>query len=174
MIRAFGGNTPRIDASSFIHDSSEVIGKVSIAKDASVWPMAVLRADVDAIRVGERSNIQDLTMIHCREGSPAVIGKGVTVGHRAVIHGSRIGDGCLIGMGSVIMETSVGAQSLVAAGALVLRGLKIPPRSLVMGSPARVVRRLSRQELAQLRASAETYVRLARAHARGSKVVFKI
>lgn len=173
MIRTFGGNTPRIDGSAFVHDSAEIIGKVSIAKNASVWPLAVLRGDVNAIKIGERSNIQDLTMIHCREGFPAVIGKGVTVGHKVVLHGSRIGDGCLIGMGAVIMETTVGAESLVGAGALVLKGLKIPPQSLVVGSPARVARRLTRPELSELRKSAAAYVALARAHARTSRVVFQ-
>ncbi|MBI4347998.1 MAG: gamma carbonic anhydrase family protein [Elusimicrobia bacterium] len=173
MIRSFEKSRPKIADGVFVHDTAEVIGAVSVAKGASLWPYCVLRGDVDRVVVGERSNIQDFTMIHCREGKPTVVGRGVTVGHHVTLHGCRIGDLCLIGMGSKVMEATIGRECLVAAGALVLAGLRIPPRSLVMGSPARVVRRLKPEELASLRRSADSYVRLAGRHARTSKVVFR-
>lgn len=172
MIRTYCSHAPRIHPSAFIHDSSEIIGRVSVGRDSSIWPFAVLRGDVDAVRVGSRTNIQDHSVLHCREGEPAVIGSGVTIGHQVVIHGSRIGDGCLIGMGAVIMEATVGRESLVAAGALVPRGLRIPARSLVMGSPARVVRKLKSSELRSLKRSAKEYVRHGKTHQRWSRVVF--
>ncbi len=173
MIRTYGVHSPRIAPSAFVHDSAEIIGRVTLGKESSIWPMAVLRGDVDAVRIGPRSNVQDQSVIHCREGFPAVIGARVTVGHGVILHGCRIEDACLIGMGSVIMEATIGAGSLVAAGALILRGLKVPPRSLVLGSPARVARRLTPKEYAEIERSARNYVAYAREHARNSRVLFK-
>ena len=173
MIRSFGKAKPRVEPSAFVHDSAELIGAVSVAKDASIWPGSVLRGDVDRIVVGERSNIQDLTVIHCRHGRPTIVGRGVTVGHRVILHGARIGDLCLIGMGAIVMEAEIGRETLVAAGALVLAGMRVPPRSLVMGSPAKVVRTLKPAEIAGLRRSAAEYVKLARSHRGGSKAVFR-
>lgn len=173
MIRSYSGKKPAIDASAFIHDSAEVIGRVALARDVSIWPMAVLRGDVDAIKVGAGTNIQDHTVVHCRKGQPAVIGKGVTVGHRVIIHGARIGDGCLIGMGAIIMESEIGEECLVAAGALVLKGQKIAPRSLVLGSPAKVARKLTAGEIAGLRKSAKDYVGHGRRHRRTSHIAFR-
>lgn len=172
MIRSFERRCPRIDKTAFIHDSAEIIGAVTIARQASIWPHAVLRGDVDKIRLGERVNVQDCAVIHCREGRPAVIGKGVTVGHSAIVHGARIGDYCLIGMGAVVMEAELGAECLVAAGAVVPKGLKAPPRSLVMGLPAKVLRRLTAAEIRALHQSERSYVTLASRHRRGSRVVF--
>ena len=173
MIRTFEAARPKIDAGAFVHDSAELVGAVAVAKGASIWPFCVLRGDVDRIEIGERSNIQDHTIVHCREGRPAIVGRDVTVGHRVVLHGCLIGDRCLIGMGAVVMEATVGRECLVAAGSLVLAGMKIPPKSLVLGSPARVVRRLKPAELAALRASAAGYVKLALRHAKTSTVVFR-
>ena len=172
MIRSFGARQPQIHSTAFVHDSAEVIGRVALGAEASVWPLAVLRGDVAAISVGARSNIQDLAVVHADHGRPARIGRGVTVGHGAVIHGARIGDGCLVGMGAIVLECSVGAQCLIGAGALVPKGARIPPRSLVLGLPAQVKRRLTAAELAGLRSSAALYARLAREHARSSRVVF--
>ncbi len=172
MIRSFSGRTPRLHASSFVHDSAEVIGKVTLAKDASVFPGCVLRGDIDEIKIGERSNIQDMTVIHTRKGSPTIVGKEVTVGHRAVLHGCRIGDQVLVGMGAIIMEATVGARTLVGAGALIPAGAKIPGGVLVLGSPAKVVRKLRPDELRMLGESARSYVKLARAHTATSRVVF--
>lgn len=171
MLRSYEGRSPKAHPSTYLHDSAEIIGQVALGRESSVWPLAVLRGDVDFIRVGARSNIQDLSVIHCRRGEPTVIGSSVTVGHRVILHGSRIGDFCLIGMGAVIMEASIGSYSLVAAGSLVLKGFSAPPRSLIMGSPARRVRALKAGEIAQLRRSASDYVDLAKRHARRSAVV---
>lgn len=172
MIRTFQGRAPRIHKTSFIHDAAEVIGQVSLGSRASVWPFAVLRGDVDAIRVGDLTNIQDNAVVHCRKGRPAVIGKGVTVGHGAIVHGSRIGDYCLVGMGAIVMEAVIGRECLIAAGAMVPAGMKIPARSMVMGMPAKVRRRLTAAELRSLRQSADGYAALSDSHRRNSRVVF--
>ncbi|MBI3553292.1 MAG: gamma carbonic anhydrase family protein [Elusimicrobia bacterium] len=171
MIRSFRGRVPRIHKSAFVHASAEIIGDAVLGAKTSVWPHAVLRADVDAIRIGERTNVQDCAVVHCREGRPAVIGKGVTVGHGAVVHGSRIGDLCLVGMGAIVMEATIGRECLIAAGAMVPAGMRIPPRSMVMGVPAKVRRRLSPRELAGLRRSSLGYTALAEAHRRTSRVI---
>ena len=172
MIRSFDGARPKLHPTAFVHDSAELIGRVTLAKDASVWPGCVLRGDIDRIVVGAGSNIQDLTVIHTREGHPTIVGKDVTVGHRAILHGCRIGDRTLVGMGAIIMEASVGPRCLIGAGALITAGMKIPPESLVLGAPAKVVRRLKPEELRMLAASARSYRALARRHAATERVVF--
>ena len=103
MIRSFSGRTPKIHPKAFVHDAAEIIGKVTLDAEASVFPGCVLRGDIDEIRIGARTNIQDQTVIHTRAGSPTIVGKGVTVGHRAILHGCRIGDRALIGMGAIVM-----------------------------------------------------------------------
>ncbi|MBI5624883.1 MAG: gamma carbonic anhydrase family protein [Elusimicrobia bacterium] len=173
MIRTFNGNSPKIAPDAFIHDSAEVIGKVSLGPRASVWPLCVLRGDVERISIGSETNIQDLTVVHTRKGKPAKLGKRVTVGHGVVIHGAIIGDDCLIGMGAVLMEASIGAGSIVGAGAVVPAGLKAPPRSLVLGLPAKVVKRLPKSSLKELRASAREYVGYAAKTRATSRVVFQ-
>lgn len=157
MIRAFGGNSPKIHPKAFVHDSAEVIGRVSLGPGASVWPMCVLRGDVDRISVGADTNIQDMTVVHTREGRPAVLGRRITVGHGAVIHGSVVGDDCIIGMGAVVMEARIGARSVVGAGAVVPGGMVVPPGSLVLGVPAKVVRKAGPGALKEIRASAADY-----------------
>jgi carbonic anhydrase/acetyltransferase-like protein (isoleucine patch superfamily) len=151
MIRTYRGAKPRIDKTAFVHPASEVIGAVTIGPEASVWPGAVLRADVDAIRIGRGSNLQDMVVVHCRPGRPTVVGKNVTVGHRAILHGTVVGDGCLIGMGAVVMEADLGRECMVGAGAVVPPGLKVPARSLVLGVPGRIVRKLTPAELKHIR-----------------------
>lgn len=172
MIRTFENAAPKTDRTAFVHDSAEIIGAVTIGPKASIWPHAVLRGDVDAIRVGARTNIQDCAVVHCREGRPAVLGAGVTVGHSAIVHGARIGDYCLVGMGAVVMEAEIGKECLIAAGALVLGGFKAPARSLIMGSPAKVIRPLKPQEVRELHKSEAGYVKLAERHRRTSRVRF--
>ncbi len=172
MIRSFAGCRPRIHPKAFVHDSAEVIGKVTLAKDASVFPGCVLRGDIDEIKIGARSNIQDLTVIHPRHGSPAIIGRGVTVGHRAVLHGCRLGDNVLVGMGAIIMEATIGARTLIGAGALIPAGAKIPSGVLVLGTPGKVVRKLKPAELRSLGESERAYMALARRHKTASRVVF--
>ncbi|MFA6316096.1 MAG: gamma carbonic anhydrase family protein [Elusimicrobiota bacterium] len=173
MIRTFDGNTPKIHPKAFVHDSAEVIGKVSVGPGASIWPMAVLRGDIDRIAVGEGSNIQDGCVLHTRRGSPALIGRRVTVGHGAVLHGAAVADDCLIGMGAVVMEAAIGRGSVVGAGAVVPAGLKVPPGSLVLGVPAKVVKKLHRDSIKEIRGSAATYARLADTTRKSSRVVFQ-
>ena len=172
MIRSFEGAKPKLHPTAFIHDSAELIGRVTVGEGASVWPGCVLRGDIDKIVIGAGSNVQDLTVIHTREGHPTIVGKGVTVGHRAILHGCRIGDLTLIGMGAIIMEASVGPRCLIGAGALITAGMKIPAESLVLGAPAKVVRKLTPKELRGLKASERTYRALAKKHVATERAVF--
>jgi carbonic anhydrase/acetyltransferase-like protein (isoleucine patch superfamily) len=165
-VRPFAGILPKIADGVFIADTARVIGDVEIAADASVWFGSVLRGDVGKIRIGARSNIQDLSMLHMSLGiSNTVIGEDVTVGHRVVIHGATIGDGALIGMGAILLDNcEVGAEALVGAGTVITAGTKIPPRTLVLGQPGKVVRELRENEWRQGRLLAARYVEVARAH----------
>ena len=165
-VRPFQGIHPKLAAGVFIADTARVIGDVELGEDASVWYGAVLRGDVGKIRIGARSNIQDLSMVHMSLGlSNTVIGEDVTVGHHVVIHGAIIGDGALIGMGAILLDNcEIGAESIVAAGAVVTAGVKIPPRSLVLGQPARVLRELDDVGRQEGRLIAARYVEVARAH----------
>ena len=133
-----------IASSAFIHDSAVVLGQVTLAKNTSVWPTAVIRADTDAITIDEDSNIQDGAILHTDAGIPCTIGKRVTIGHRAVVHGAEVQDDCLIGIGAIVLNKAViGKGSIVGAGAVVTEGTIIPPGSLVLGAPAKVVKQLS-------------------------------
>lgn len=161
-----GGHTPDCAQALFVAANATVIGDVVLGEDASVFYSAVVRGDSAAIRIGARTNLQDGVVVHADPAFPATIGSGVSVGHRAVVHGCTIGDGCLVGMGAVVLNGAVvGAGSLVAAGAVVGEGAAIPPRSLVAGVPAKVKRELSDEQVARLRVNADHYVELARAHA---------
>jgi carbonic anhydrase/acetyltransferase-like protein (isoleucine patch superfamily) len=160
---------PRLGARVWVADSADVIGDVELGDDAAVWFGAVVRGDVNSIRVGARTNIQDGAVIHVThynlpdksDGFTTDIAEDVTIGHRAVLHGCRIGKACIIGMNSVILDgAAIGEESIVGAGALVTMGKTFPPRSLIMGSPARVARSLSDDEVAGLYESAKLYVRL--------------
>jgi carbonic anhydrase/acetyltransferase-like protein (isoleucine patch superfamily) len=165
-VRPFQGINPKIAEGVYIADTARVIGDVEIGAGASIWFGSVLRGDVGAIRVGARSNIQDLSMLHMSLGiSNTVIGEEVTVGHRVIIHGALIGDGALIGMGAILLDNcEIGAEALIAAGAVVTAGTKIPPRTLVIGQPAKVVRDLREDEWQQGRMLAARYVEVAQAH----------
>lgn len=162
MIQALEGKRPRLEASCFIAPSAQLIGDVELSPDVSVWFGSVLRGDVNAIRIGARTNIQDLTVIHVDEGAySTVVEDEVTVGHRAILHGCTVLRRSLIGMGAIILGGArVGPESIVGAGALVSQGMVVPPRSLVLGVPARVLRPLKEEELQQLARSAEHYVQL--------------
>lgn len=172
MKRSFQGRQPQVHPTAFVHDSAELIGKVFLAEGSSVWPGCVLRGDISDIRVGAGSNVQDLTVIHTREGHPTVVGRGVTVGHRAILHGCRVGDRTLVGMGAIVMEAVVGKECLIGAGALITAGMKIPAGSLVLGAPAKVVRKLRPEEKRMLARSERSYRALAKAHARTERAVF--
>ena len=154
-----------IDSSCFVAPGAIVIGAVSLGAQASVWYNCVLRGDVSTITIGERSNIQDGTVIHADIGFPTTIGNDCTVGHGAVVHGATVEDGCLIGMRAVLLNgCRVGAGSIVGSGAVVTEGTLIPPNSLVLGVPAKVVRALGAQQSQRGRHGAADYVRFAQAH----------
>jgi gamma-carbonic anhydrase len=160
MIRPFRGTHPQIHPTAYIADTAVVIGDVEIGAESSVWFGAVVRGDCFYIRIGARTNIQDGTVIHVTNGTHATILEDeVTVGHNVTLHGCYIERGSLIGMGSIVMDdVRVGAQSLVAAGALLSPGTQIPPRSLVMGVPARVKRPLTDEEVAGLNQYWRNYI----------------
>ena len=160
MIRPFRGKHPQIHPTAFVEDSAQVIGDVSIGAHSSVWFGAVVRGDVFHITIGERTNVQDGTVIHVTNGTHATILEDeVTVGHNVTLHGCHVERGCLVGMGSIVMDdVRVGAQSLIAAGALVAPGTQIPPRSLVMGVPAKVKRPLTDEEVAGLNQYWQNYI----------------
>lgn len=165
-ILSLSGRQPRLAEGAFVADGARLVGDVELGAQASVWYNAVLRGDVNAIRVGARSNVQDNVSIHVDASHPALIGEDVSIGHNAVVHGCEIGDGSLIGMGSVVLSGAVvGPQTLVAAGAVVLEGTVVPPRSLVAGVPAKVRRELSDDEVAGLRDNARRYLDTAMEHA---------
>jgi carbonic anhydrase/acetyltransferase-like protein (isoleucine patch superfamily) len=161
MKEKFMGAEPELAPGVWVHPSAVVIGRVKLGPSVSVWPGAVIRGDVEMIEVGEASNIQDLAVLHPDRDKPVILGKGVTVGHSAIIHGSRIGEHCLIGMGAIVMNSEIGDFSLIGAGALVTPGSVIPPGSMVLGMPAKVARLLSEKEKAALVQSKETYLELA-------------
>lgn len=160
MLRPYRGISPRIHPTAFIDASAQVIGNVEIGEESSVWMNTVLRGDVHWIRIGRRSNVQDGTIVHVMNGThPTTIGDEVTIGHGAIVHGCTIENQCLIGMGAILLNGShVGTGSIVAAGSLVVEEMKIPPRSLVMGSPARVRRLLTQAEIAKIQTFADRYV----------------
>jgi carbonic anhydrase/acetyltransferase-like protein (isoleucine patch superfamily) len=167
ILRAYGELEPRLHESVWIAPGAVVVGDVEIGADSSVFYGSVLRGDVERIRIGERTNIQDQATIHVSQGiHPALLGDEITVGHRAVVHGCRVGHGALIGIGAIVLDgAEIGEEALVAAGAVVTPGTRIEPRTLAVGMPARPVRVLTPEELASQRARALQYVETARAHA---------
>jgi gamma-carbonic anhydrase len=172
MIHSFEGARPDIAKAAFIAWNAEILGGVSLGEGASVWYGAVLRADLASIRLGAGSNAQDGSVFHVDEGQDCVLGDYVTVGHGAVVHACTVGDRCLVGMGAVILDgAAVGEDSIVGAGSLVTQGKVFPPRSLILGSPAKVVRSLTDEEVAGLRKHAEAYVELARRVAKGCREI---
>jgi len=163
MIRTFQGIKPTVPASCFIEDTGVIIGDVVMGEKCSVWFHAVIRGDVNYIRIGNRTNIQDLCMLHVTHDThPLIIGNEVTVGHHVVLHGCTIKDRVLVGMGAIIMDGAViGEDSVVGAGALVVEGTVVPPKSLILGSPAKVKRPVTEKELAWIKESADNYVKYA-------------
>lgn len=160
MIMPFRGTWPQIHETTFVAPSADLIGDVVIGASSSVWFQVVIRGDVNWIRIGSRTNIQDHSMLHVtRRKSPLTIGNEVTVAHRVMLHGCTIGDRVLVGMGAIVMDDAViGEDCIVGAGALVTKGMVVPPGSLVMGAPAKVIRPLKPEEIAFLKVSAENYV----------------
>ncbi len=159
MIYSLGERRVTTRERFYVADSATVIGSVVLENDASVWFGAVIRADNDTITLGERSNVQDGAVLHADPGFPLTIGRAVTVGHQAMLHGCTVEDGSLIGIQSTVLNGAViGEESIIGAGALVAEGKEIPPRSLVVGTPGRVVRTLDDEQVAMIREAAAHYV----------------
>jgi carbonic anhydrase/acetyltransferase-like protein (isoleucine patch superfamily) len=158
-IYQLGEHAPEIDTSSYVAESANLIGKVTLEANASVWDGATIRGDNERITIGENSNVQEGTVMHTDMGYPMVIGKNVTIGHQAMLHGCTVGDGSLIGIQAVILNGArIGKACLVGAGALVTEGKEFPDHSLILGSPAKVVRTLTEEDLLRLQGSAASYV----------------
>lgn len=158
-----GHRAELVHSSAFIASGAVVVGDVTLEEDVSVWFCAVLRGDTDRIHVGRGSNIQDGAVLHADPGTPCTIGAGVTVGHRAIVHGATVGDNVVVGMGSIILNRAkIGENCIIAAGAVVTEDTVIPPGSLVMGVPGKVRRALSEEEIQRNRWSAEHYIQNAR------------
>jgi carbonic anhydrase/acetyltransferase-like protein (isoleucine patch superfamily) len=164
MIRAYRGMLPKIAASAYIDQSAQVIGDVVVGERSSIWPNVTARGDVNSIRIGDDSNVQDNSVLHCDAGLfPLHIGNRVTIGHLAMLHGCTIEDDCLIGIGAVILNgAKIGMGSVIAAGAVVPEGAEVPALSMVMGVPAKVKRPVTEEERERLRLNAEHYVEAAR------------
>ena len=160
MLRTFCGVSPRVHPTAFVDGSAQIIGDVEIGEASSVWMNVVMRGDVHRIRVGKRTNVQDGTVVHVMRGThPTTIGDDVTIGHAALVHGCTLANRILVGMGAILLNgVEVGDDSIIAAGSLVTEGSKIPPRSLVMGSPGKVKRLLTRAEVASILEYSERYV----------------
>jgi carbonic anhydrase/acetyltransferase-like protein (isoleucine patch superfamily) len=168
-ISAAAHSTPQVDATAYVDPSAVVEGQVRLGPRSSVWPLAVLRGDEDAIHIGEDSNIQDGVVIHADPGLPVQLGNRVTVGHRAVVHGAQVDDDCLVGIGAILLNgVHLGAGSVVGAGAVLPEGMQVPPGSVVLGLPGRVVRPVSDRLRRRIQHSADSYVRRARERSEGS------
>jgi len=164
------GKAPVVHATAWVADSAEVMGDVTLAENASIWFGAVLRGDTEPIRIGKNSNVQDLSVLHADVGLPLTIGDNVTVGHQVMLHGCTIGDNSLIGIQSVVLNgAKIGKNSIVGAGSVVTEGKVFPDNSLILGSPAKVVRTLDDAAAARLRQSAEHYVANGQRFAKGLK-----
>jgi carbonic anhydrase/acetyltransferase-like protein (isoleucine patch superfamily) len=169
VILAYDGKSPRVAASAFLAPGCVVTGDVEIGEDSSVWFQTVIRGDVNVVRIGARTNIQDHSVVHVTSRThPTVIGDDVTVGHRVVLHGCTVNDRCLVGIGAIVLDGAiVGPDAMVGAGALVPPGMVVPSGTLVLGAPAKVKRDLTADELAFLRTSAANYVGYAARYRQG-------
>ena len=166
MLRAFQGIMPKVEPSAFIEETAVVLGDVVIGAESSVWFLTIIRGDVNVIRIGARTNIQDLCVLHVTHDThPLIIGDEVTVGHRVLLHGCTIKNRVLIGMGAILMDgVVIGEDCVIGAGSLITEGTMVPPGSVVLGSPGRVKRPVTDEERAWLRQSAANYVRYAAEH----------
>ncbi len=157
-IAELGFGAPAIDDTAFVAPTAVVVGAVTMGPRSSIWYGAVARADAEVIEIGPDSNVQDGCTLHSDPGFPLVVGRGVTVGHRVVLHGARVDDDVLVGMGSVVMNGAhIGSGSIVAAGAVVTQGTQVPPGSLVAGVPAKVIRQATEDDLTHIRLNAQSY-----------------
>jgi carbonic anhydrase/acetyltransferase-like protein (isoleucine patch superfamily) len=171
-IYQIGDQIPQIDVDAWVADSAQVIGRVALAAGSSIWYGAVLRGDNEWITIGARSNVQDGSVLHTDMGSPLTLGEDVTVGHQVMLHGCTVGDGSLIGIQAVVLNGArIGRNCLVGAGAIVTEGKEFPDNSLILGAPAKVVREISPEQAARIRAGAAHYVDNARRHRTGLKKI---
>jgi len=163
MLHKFNNIKPNIKKANFVADSADIIGDVTAEENSSIWYNCTLRGDIAAIRIGKNSNVQDNSVIHVNHDTETIIGDNVTIGHRVLLHACTVEDGCLIGMGAIILDNSViGTESIVGAGSLVTMGKKFPPRSLILGSPAKVVRTLTEKEVESIRENVASYVEISK------------
>jgi carbonic anhydrase/acetyltransferase-like protein (isoleucine patch superfamily) len=166
------GVSPQVSVSAWVADSAQVMGNVELADETSIWFGVVIRGDTETITVGKGSNIQDMSVLHADVGMPLVVGEGVTVGHKVMLHGCTIGDNSLIGIGAVVLNgAKIGKNCLVGAGALVTEGKEFADGSMILGSPARVIRQLSPEQIEGLRQSARHYVENANRYRNGLKKI---
>lgn len=165
MIRNYYEKLPKISGEAFVAESSDIIGDVEVGEGSSIWYRAVLRGDMNIIRIGKNTNVQDGTVIHTDSNSPAIIGDRVTIGHNAIIHGATLKNNCLIGMGAVVLNDAViNENCIIGAGAIVTQGREIPSGSLVLGAPGKVVRALTNEEIESIGKSSRIYIELAEGH----------
>jgi len=168
MLLLYKHHKPVLGKNVFMAENCSIIGRCFIDDECSIWYNAVLRGDVNEIRLGKKTNIQDCCVVHCDRSHGTYLGENVTVGHNAIIHGCTIGNNCLVGMGAVVLEGAVvGDNVIIGANSLVTSGKEIPSGVLVMGSPAKVVRELTPEEIEEISRSAENYVRLSKEYATG-------
>ena len=161
MIHNFKDKTPNVDRVAFLADSADIIGDVTAGEDSTIWFNAVLRGDLAPIIVGKGTNIQENAVLHADFDAPCIVGDNVTIGHGAIVHGAKIGDRCLIGMGAIVLNNAeIGEDSVVGAGALVTEGKTFPPRSLIIGSPARRIAEIPDSGLERMKKGVETYIEL--------------
>jgi gamma-carbonic anhydrase len=168
IIRPFGGKSPRLHQTVFAVDDAVIVGDVEVGEDSSIWFGAIVRGDVNSIRIGARTNVQDLAVIHVTSRThPTVVGDDVTLGHRVTLHGCTVKDRCLVGIGAVVMDGAViGEDAMVGAGSLVPPGMVVPPGMLALGSPAKVKRLLTPEEVAFFKKSAASYAAYAEQYRR--------
>lgn len=161
MIRDLDDKRPKIHNSAFVAETATVIGDVNIGEGTSIWYGTVLRGDIENIRVGKFSNIQDNSVVHTETNIPTIIGDYTVIGHNAIIHGCAVGDNCLIGMGAIVLNNAViGDNSIIGAGSIVTEGKIIPPNSLVIGIPGKIVRQVTQEEIESIRNNALRYNKL--------------
>ena len=163
MVMEFEGVTPKIDENTYISESVDIIGKVEILENANIWFGTRLRGDMNNIVIGENTNIQENSVVHVDSKSPCIIGNNVTIGHGAIIHGCNIADNVLVGMGSIILNNAkIGNNTIIGAGSLITQGKEFPEGVLILGNPAKVVRKLTQAEIESIQCSADNYVRLSK------------
>jgi carbonic anhydrase/acetyltransferase-like protein (isoleucine patch superfamily) len=166
------GHTPQLGQNAYVADSAQVIGKVTLEENASVWFGTIIRGDSEHIKIGRNSNIQDASVLHADEGVPLTLGENVSVGHKVMLHGCTVGDGSLIGIGAVVLNhAKIGKNCLVGAGALVTEGKEFPDGSMILGSPAKAVKQLTPEQIAGLQRIAKHYVENAERYRKGFKKI---